>query len=100
MNCTFSFKTTLKTLCLIAFLGMSSLDVSAEDLLKKEYTVGPGDVLVIQHICRTLKSKALQRLEKDIQIKMSSFGKQEGIIGVATLALYHYYNKRQSKEVR
>ncbi len=59
-----------------------------------------GDGLLIQPICRTLKSKALQRLGKDIQIKMSSFGKQEGIIGVATLALYHYYINRQSKEVR
>lgn len=48
MNRTFSLKTTLKILCLIGFLGMSSLDLSAEDLLKKEYTVGPGDALVIQ----------------------------------------------------
>lgn len=59
-----------------------------------------GDGLLIQPICRTLKSKALQRLEKDIQIKLSSFGKQEGVIGAATLALYHYYSNRQSKEVR
>ena len=48
MNRTFSLKTTLKILCLIGFLGMSSLDLSAEDLLKKEYTVGPDDMLVIQ----------------------------------------------------
>ena len=48
MNRTFSLKTTLKILCLIGFLGMSSLDLSAEDLLEKEYTVGPDDVLVIQ----------------------------------------------------
>ncbi len=59
-----------------------------------------GGELLIQPICRTLKSKALQRLGKDIQIKLSSFGKQEGIIGAATLALYHYYSNRQSKEVR
>ena len=58
-----------------------------------------GGGLLIQPICRTLKSKALQRLEKDIQIKLSSFGKQEGVIGAATLALYHYYSNRQSKEV-
>ncbi len=48
MNRTFFLKTTLKILCLIGFLGMSSLDLSAEDLLKKEYTVGPSDLLVIQ----------------------------------------------------
>ncbi len=47
MNRTF-LKTTLKILCLIGFLGMSSLDLSAEDLLEKEYTVGPDDVLEIQ----------------------------------------------------
>jgi N-acetylglucosamine repressor len=58
-----------------------------------------GGELLIQPICRTLKSKALQRLEKDIRIERSSFGNQEGIIGAATLALYHYYSNRQSREV-
>jgi predicted NBD/HSP70 family sugar kinase len=58
-----------------------------------------GGDLLIQPISRTLKSKALQRLEKDIRIETSSFAKQEGIIGAATLALYHYYSNHQSKEV-
>lgn len=58
-----------------------------------------GGDLLIQPICRTLKSKALQRLEKDILIKLSSFGKQEGIVGATTLALYHYYSNHRSKEV-
>lgn len=42
-----SIKITLKILYLIGFLGMSSLNLAAENLSGKEYTVGPEDVLVI-----------------------------------------------------
>ncbi len=39
---------TLKMFFLIGFLGMSSLDLYAENHSNKEYVIGPDDVLEIQ----------------------------------------------------
>ncbi|MFH0792956.1 MAG: ROK family protein [bacterium] len=49
-----------------------------------------GDML-IELICRTLRSRALERMESGVEIKISSFGKQEGIMGAVALALHNYY---------
>ncbi len=49
-----------------------------------------GDMLM-SSLCATLSTKALDRMEKDVEIRSSSFGKEEAITGAITLALYHHY---------
>ncbi len=49
-----------------------------------------GDMLM-SALCATLSTKALDRMEKDVEIRRSSFGKEEAIRGAVTLALYHYF---------
>lgn len=49
-----------------------------------------GDMLM-SAICATLSTKALDRMEKDVEIRRSSFGNEEAIRGAVTLALYHYF---------
>ncbi|MGB9691407.1 MAG: ROK family protein [Candidatus Sumerlaeaceae bacterium] len=49
-----------------------------------------GDMLM-SALCATLSTKALDRMEKDVEIRQSSFGKEEAIRGAVTLALYHYF---------
>ncbi|MCX7626411.1 MAG: ROK family protein [Candidatus Sumerlaeaceae bacterium] len=49
-----------------------------------------GDMLM-SALCGTLSTKALDRMEKDVEIRRSSFGNEEAIRGAVTLALYHYF---------
>ena len=51
-----------------------------------------GDIL-LNPICATLRTKALDRMEKDVEIKTSSFGKEEAIKGATTLALYEHMTR-------
>jgi predicted NBD/HSP70 family sugar kinase len=48
-----------------------------------------GDAL-ISALCSILGTKALDRMEKDVEIRTSSFGRDEAIKGAVTLAIYHY----------
>lgn len=50
-----------------------------------------GGEMLMSALCATLSTKALDRMEKDVEIRPSSFGKQEAITGAVTLALYHYF---------
>jgi N-acetylglucosamine repressor len=56
-------------------------------------TMAEAGDLLLNPICRTLRTKALERMEKDIEIKTSSFGKQEAIKGAVTLALYEHFTR-------
>jgi glucokinase len=49
-----------------------------------------GDVL-LNPICQTLHTKALDRIEKNVQIRTGSFGEDEAVQGAVTLALHHYF---------
>ncbi len=50
-----------------------------------------GGDLLLTTICGTLSTKALDRIEKDVEIRMSSFGKDEAIKGAVTLALHQCF---------
>jgi predicted NBD/HSP70 family sugar kinase len=50
-----------------------------------------GDVL-LNPICQTLHTKALDRIEKNVQIRTGSFGEDEAVQGAVTLALHHYFS--------
>jgi predicted NBD/HSP70 family sugar kinase len=57
-----------------------------------------GGEMVMSALYATLSTKALDRVEKDVEIRPSSFGKDEAITGAVTLALYHYLTSRLHKE--
>lgn len=48
-----------------------------------------GEVL-LDPIYATLRTKALDRMEKDVEVKTSSFGSEEAIKGALALAIYQY----------
>lgn len=56
-------------------------------------TMSAAGDLLLNPICRTLRTKALDRMEKDVEIKTGSFGKEEAIKGATTLALYKYLTR-------
>jgi len=49
-----------------------------------------GGDLLLNPIYNTMRTKALARMERDIEIKTSSFGREEALKGAVTLALYHH----------
>jgi hypothetical protein len=51
-----------------------------------------GDLL-LNPLCATLGSKALDRMDKGVAIKTSSFGKDEAIKGATTLALHTFMTR-------
>lgn len=56
-------------------------------------TMSEAGDLMLNPICHTLRQKALDRMEKDVQIRTSSFGKEEAIRGAVTLALHHCFSR-------
>lgn len=56
-------------------------------------TMAAAGDLLFNPICQTLRAKALDRMEKGVEVKLSSFGKEEAIKGAATLALYQHFAK-------
>jgi len=53
---------------------------------------GAGDLL-LDSICKTLPTKALNRVEKHVQICPGSFGRDETIAGAVATALYHHFSQ-------
>ena len=53
---------------------------------------GAGDLLM-DSICKTLHTKALNRVEKHVQICTDSFGKNDTLTGAVATALYHYFSQ-------
>jgi predicted NBD/HSP70 family sugar kinase len=47
---------------------------------------------LIKSIRHTMKRRALEALEKDIQIDLSSFGRQEGVVGAVAITLHSHYS--------
>ena len=56
-------------------------------------TMSEAGDLLLDPLCATLGSKALDRMDKGVAIKTSSFGKDEAIKGATTLALHTYMTK-------
>jgi predicted NBD/HSP70 family sugar kinase len=56
-------------------------------------TMAEAGDLLLKPIRRTLRSKALQRMEKDLIIKTSGFGNLEASKGAVTLALYEHFSR-------
>lgn len=56
-------------------------------------TMAEAGDLLLNPICNTLRMKALDRMEKGVEIKVSSFGKEEGLKGATTLALYQHLTR-------
>lgn len=56
-------------------------------------TMAEAGDLLLNPINQTLRAKALARMEKDVEIRQSSFGKEEAIKGAVTLALHHYLSR-------
>jgi predicted NBD/HSP70 family sugar kinase len=54
-------------------------------------TMAEAGDLILDPICRTVRAKALERMEKDVEIRTSSFGKDEAIKGATTLALFQHF---------
>lgn len=52
---------------------------------------------LIKSIRHTMKRRALEALEKDIQVDLCSFGQQAGVVGAVAVALHQHYT--QYKEV-
>lgn len=48
-----------------------------------------GDVLM-NPLCATVRTRALEQMEKDVQIRLASFGLTEAIKGATTMALHHH----------
>lgn len=53
---------------------------------------GAGELL-LDSICNTLHTKALNRVEKHVQIVTDSFGKHDTITGAVATALYHHFSQ-------
>lgn len=53
---------------------------------------GAGDLL-LDSICNTLHTKALNRVEKHVQIVTDSFGKHDTITGAVATALFHHFSQ-------
>ena len=66
------------------------------NLLAPEMLVFGGTMVeevspLMKSIQKTIKRRALEDLEQDIQYKISSFGLQAGVVGAVAAALHHYY---------
>lgn len=46
---------------------------------------------LLKSIRHTMKRRALEDLEKDIQFDLCSFGQQAGVVGAVAVALHHHY---------
>ncbi len=57
---------------------------------------GTGDLL-LDLMAKTLHTKALSRVEKDVQITTTSFGRDETITGAVATALYHHFSEGTHK---
>ena len=53
---------------------------------------GAGDLL-LDSICNTLHTKALNRVEKHVQIVTDSFGKDDTVTGAVATALYQHFSQ-------
>jgi predicted NBD/HSP70 family sugar kinase len=56
-------------------------------------TMAEAGDLLLNPICSTLRTKALDRMEKGVEIKTTSFGTDEALKGATTLALYQYLTR-------
>lgn len=59
-------------------------------------TMSAAGDLLLNPICHTLHTKALDRMEKGVEIRTSSFGKEEAIKGAVTLALHQHFTRELS----
>jgi predicted NBD/HSP70 family sugar kinase len=53
---------------------------------------------LIRAIRETMKRRALEALEKDIQMDQCTFGAQAGVVGAVAIALHHHYTSFEEKE--
>ncbi len=53
---------------------------------------------LLKAIHHTMKRRALEALEKDIQIDLSSFGQQAGVVGAVAIALHTHYTGFEGEE--
>lgn len=49
--------------------------------------------LLMDSICNTLNTKALNRVEKHLQVREDSFGKDDTVTGAVATALHHHFSK-------
>lgn len=54
---------------------------------------------LIKSIRHTMKRRALEELEKEIQIDLSSFGQQEGVVGAVAITLHTHYCSFAEREL-
>lgn len=65
----------------------------APDIIILGGTMTGSNDLLLDLISNTLHTKALNPLEKHLQICTGSFGRDETVTGAAATALYHYFSK-------
>jgi predicted NBD/HSP70 family sugar kinase len=52
---------------------------------------------LIKSIRHTMKRRALEALEKDIQVDLCSFGPQAGVVGAVAITLHKHYTSYEEK---
>lgn len=50
-----------------------------------------GDILLTP-LRRVVQTKSLERIQPDLEIKVSGFGQNAGLMGALTLALHNHYS--------
>jgi predicted NBD/HSP70 family sugar kinase len=53
---------------------------------------------LIKSVRHTMKRRALEALEKDIQVDLCSFSRQAGVVGAVAVALHHHYTSFEEPE--
>lgn len=69
------------------------VNIFGPELLILGGTMAVAGDLLMNPINRTLRTKALDQMEKGIEVRMSSFGREEAIKGAVTLALYRLLSR-------
>lgn len=69
----------------------------APDMIVLGGTMTGANDLLLDLIVTTLRTKALNRVEKDVQITTGSFGRHENITGAVAAALHHYFSQGMDK---
>lgn len=54
---------------------------------------------LIKSIRHTMKRRALEALEKDIQVDLCSFGQQAGVVGAVAVALHTHYTSFEDSDI-